>query len=267
MSLTNLQVAEEAARAAGLVLMEHFRRGVATREKGVANMVTDADVDAERAIVAVIQRHRPDHQVLAEEGHRGDTAAEHLWVVDPLDGTHNFAHGLPHFAVSIGYHKRGQPELGVVLDPNSGSWYRAERGRGAFHNDQRVLVNDHRGLDQAMLACGFPYDRGALMEATLAAMGDLIRQKIHGIRRLGTASLDLCWVGLGRFGGFFEYLLAPWDFAAARLFVEEAGGTVTDAQGRPLGLERSSVLATNGHLHPAMLAIVGRHLPCGRGPG
>ncbi len=261
MSSDVLQVAEEAASAAGLLVMDHFKRSVAARAKGVANMVTDADFAAEHAIVDVIRRRRPGDDVLAEEGHTADVDAERLWVVDPLDGTHNFAHGLPHFAVSIAYYERGEPLVGVVLNPNTNEWYRAIRGHGAFHNDQRVCVNGHDSLNQAMLACGFPYDRDALMDATLAAMGDLIRAEIHGIRRLGTASLDLCWVGLGRFGGFFEYLLSPWDFAAARLFVEEAGGKVTDGRGASLGLRPSSVLATNGRLHSPILEIVRGHHP------
>src|SRR5262245_26755212 len=115
MSLTEMQIAEEAARAAGAIVMEHFRRGVAMRSKAVANMVTDADLDAERTIVDIIRHHRPDHQVLAEEVHRADPSAAHLWVVDPVDGTHNFAHGLPHFAVSIAYYENSQPRVGVVL--------------------------------------------------------------------------------------------------------------------------------------------------------
>lgn len=261
MSLTELHVAEEAARDAAEVLRDHFRRGVAIRSKGVANFVTDADLEAERAVVDVIRKYRPDHVVMAEETERGDPNAEHLWVVDPLDATHNFAHQVPHFSVSIAYYRQGRAEVGVVVDPLSDDWYRAVRGQGAFLNGQPVRVGDQERLDQTMLACGFPYDRDALMESTLSAMGDLIRAEIHGIRRMGCASLDLCWVGLGRFAGFFEYLLSPWDYAAGRLFVEEAGGTVTDGRGEPLGLGKSSVLATNGKIHDAMLAIVARHHP------
>lgn len=261
MSLTELHVAEEAARAAAELLRDHYHRGVTMHSKDVANFVTDADLDAERAIAAVIRKHRPHHQILAEETERGDSSAEHLWVVDPLDATHNFAHRVPHFSTSIAYYRNGVAEVGVVVDPLLDDWYRAVRGQGAYLNGLPVHVNDHDQLNQTMLACGFPYDRGSLMEATLKAMGDLIRAEIHGIRRMGCASLDLCWVGLGRFAGFFEYLLSPWDFAAGRLFVEEAGGKATNCRGGPLGLEKSGVLATNGKIHPAMLEIVSRNHP------
>ncbi|MFO0957938.1 MAG: inositol monophosphatase family protein [Isosphaeraceae bacterium] len=261
MSLTELHIAEAAARDAAGVLREHFRRGVSMRSKEIANFVTDADLEAERAIVAAIRKHRPDHEILAEETERGDAGAEHLWVVDPLDATHNFAHQVPHFSTSIAYYRDGRAEVGVVVNPLTDEWYRAERGKGAFLNGMPVRVNDHERLDQTMLACGFPYDRGALMEATLKSMGDLIRSEIHGIRRMGCASLDLCWVGLGRFAGFFEYLLSPWDYAAGRLFVEEAGGVVTDCRGGALGLGKSPVLATNGKIHAAMLEIVARNHP------
>lgn len=261
MTRTELHVAEEAARAAGEILLRHRRQGVVLRSKDVANLVTDADLEAERAIVAVIRRAFPNHAILAEEAHQGDVTAEHLWVVDPLDATHNFAHGLPHFAVSIAYYRAGRAVVGVVYNPCNDDWYRATRGGGAFHNGAPVRVSQHSRLDETMLACGFPYDRGALMEATLAAMGDLIRAEIHGIRRMGCASLDLCWVGLGWFAGFFEYRLAPWDFAAGRIFIEEAGGRVTNGLGQPLGLESASVLASNGALHDALLEIVQRHHP------
>jgi myo-inositol-1(or 4)-monophosphatase len=261
MSVTVVHVAENAARAAGEILLRHFRRGVALRSKAAANFVTDADLEAEHAIAGVIRHHFPHHEILAEEAHQGSPQAEHLWVVDPLDGTHNFAHQIPHFAVSIAYYRAGRLELGVVHDPVRDDWYRATLGGGAFHNGRPARVSQFTRLDEVMLACGFPYDRGVLMEATLAAMGDLIRREIHGIRRMGTASLDICWVGLGRFSGFFEYLLSPWDFAAGQLFVEEAGGRVTNCLGDPLRLARSSVLASNGPLHDAVLEVVRRHSP------
>jgi myo-inositol-1(or 4)-monophosphatase len=256
-----LTVAEEAARAGGEVLARYSRDGVEMRSKDVANLVSDADVEAEQAIVAVIRRAFPGHEILGEEAHASDVGAEHLWIVDPLDRTNNFAHKLPHYAVSIAYYRAGRAECGVVLNPARDEWHVAVRGQGAYQDCRRVQVADHSRLDQALVGVGFYYNRGALMDATLAAIGDLKRMHIHGIRRFGTASLDLCMVGLGVFGTYFELELSPWDFAAGRLFVEEAGGRVTTCRGEPLPLVRTSILATNGRLHGAVLEVVRDHLP------
>ncbi|RUL87118.1 inositol monophosphatase family protein [Tautonia sociabilis] len=262
MSRTELVVAERAARAAGEVLGRWFREGVSHRSKEVANLVTDADLEAERAIVEVLSAEVPGHSILGEEEARvGSPEAEHLWVVDPLDGTNNFAHAIPHFAVSIAYYRNGIPEVGVVLSPIRGEFFTATRGGGAFVDGLPARVARHERLDQALVGVGFYYDRGAMMEATLRSIGDLFRRNIHGIRRFGTAALDLCMVGCGQLGAFFEYQLSPWDFAAGRLFVEEAGGRVTNCLGRPLPLTVSSVLASNGPLHEETLAVVQRHLP------
>ncbi len=254
-------VARQAALAGGEIVMGYFRRGVTMRGKQSFNLVSDADLEAERAIVQVIRQSFPDHSILGEELHQADATAEHLWVIDPLDGTNNFAHHIPHFAISIAYYYRGQAACGVVYDPVHNDWYCAAQGRGAWHNEQRVRVAEQNRLDEVIVGVGFFYDRGAMMKATLAAIHDLFLEQIHGIRRFGAASLDLCSVGDGRFGAFFEYELAPWDFAAGRLFVEEAGGRVTTCRGEPLPLAKTSVLASNGRLHQAALDIVGKYVP------
>jgi myo-inositol-1(or 4)-monophosphatase len=261
MTTPELTVAEDAARAAGSILRRHFREGVVMRNKDVANLVSDADVEAENAVVESIRRHFPDHAVLGEEAHKADLSAEHLWVVDPLDGTANFAHKIPAVAVSIAYYRAGRAEVGVVYNPITDDWYVAVRGQGATHNGEPARVNEHTRLDETMVGVGFPYDRGALMEATLAAIGDVIRAEVHGVRRIGSAALDLCMVGTGLFGAYFEYQLSPWDYAAGRLFVEEAGGRVTDARGGPLGLGKVGVLASNGPLHTPMLDLILPHHP------
>jgi myo-inositol-1(or 4)-monophosphatase len=256
---TELIVARAAAEAGGQVVARYFGQGLAMRSKESYNLVSDADVQAEEAVVRVIRRSFPDHAVLAEEKHSAEIDQPHLWVVDPLDGTNNFAHNIPHFAVSVAYYREGRPQIGVVHNPVRGEWFQAVRGAGAWAQDRRVQVDGARQLDQVLVGLGFYYDRGAMMEATLLAMRDLFRAHVHGIRRFGTASLDLCWVGQGNFGAFFEYELSPWDFAAAALFVQEAGGCVTTCQGQPLPLLKGSVLASNGHLHAAMLEVVQRH--------
>ncbi len=256
-------IAEEAARAGGAIAARYFRDGVTMRTKDVANLVSDADVEAEHAIAAVIKRAFPSHAILGEEAHEGDSTAEHLWIIDPIDGTNNFAHKIPHFAVSVAYYLAGEAQCGVVYNPVREEWHTAAKGQGAFHDGRQVHVDDATRLDEVLVGVGFYYDRGAMMEATLQAVGDLKRRQIHGIRRFGTASLDLCMVGLGRYGAYFEYELSPWDFAAGRLFVEEAGGRVTDARGEPLPLGKSSILASNRALHEAMLEVVRARHPGG----
>lgn len=259
MSVSFFEVAEQAARTGGEIVSRYFREGTAVRSKESYNLVTDADLESERQVVEVIRRAFPDHAILGEELHEADVSAEHLWIVDPLDGTNNFAHGIPHLAVSIAYYHGGVPQCGVILNPLRDDCYTCRRGEGAWHNGRRVHVSAETQLAQALIGVGFYYDRGRMMEATLAAIGDLFRGKIHGMRRFGTASLDLCQVGVGMFGAYFEFQLAPWDFAAGRLFVEEAGGRVTTCQGASLPLAMTSVLASNGHLHEAVREIVSRH--------
>ncbi len=239
MDMPELSVAEEAARAGGVVVSRYFREGIAMRTKDVANLVSDADLEAEHAVVDVIRRTYPDHEILAEETHDGDVTAEHLWIVDPLDGTNNFAHKIPQFAVSVAYYRGGVAQCGLIFNPIRNDWHVAVRGQGAYFNGERTRVGTETTLGEVMVGVGFYYDRGAKMEATLAAIGDFKRNhQIHGIRRFGAATLDLCMVALGHLGGYFEFTLSPWDFAAGRLFVEEAGGKVTDCLGNPLPLAK-----------------------------
>lgn len=258
-----LEVALQAAQKAGNIIAEFFVKGTAIRTKESYNLVTDADVNAEHSIAETIRNAFPNHAILGEEGHTADVSSEHLWVVDPLDGTNNFAHHIPHFAVSIGYYHRGVAQLGVILNPVTSDWFFAVRGQGAWYRNQRARVSDEATLEKAMIGIGFYYDRGIMMEATLLAIRDFFRQNIHGVRRFGTASLDLCQVGLGRYGAYFEYQLHPWDFAAGRLFVEEAGGLVTDCEGSELPMSRTSCLASNRLLHAASLDITKRYWKCG----
>jgi myo-inositol-1(or 4)-monophosphatase len=263
MKSRELSVAETAVRAASEILVRYFREGVQMRSKDVSNLVSDADIEAERAVVQVIKDAFPTHEVLAEEVQKGDPTAEHLWVVDPLDGTNNFAHRVPHFAISLAYYRRGEPICGIIANPVRDEWHVAVRGEGAFCNGERVRVGDETRLNEVLVGVGFYYDRGARMEATLEAVGELKRCHVHGMRRFGTASLDLCMVGMGLFGAYFEYELSPWDFAAGRLFVEEAGGRVTTCRGEPPKLGQTSILASNGLIHDEVLEVVLRYHPGG----
>ncbi|TWU20285.1 Inositol-1-monophosphatase [Novipirellula galeiformis] len=262
-----LQTAARAARMGGEVLMRYFREGVVIRNKSESggktyDLVSDADLESEQTIAQFLRSRFPGHELLGEESLAGGaTDAEHLWIIDPLDGTNNFAHRLPHFAVSIAYYHHGQPIVGVVYNPVREEMYTATQGGGAFLNGESVSVCDSQTLSQTLVGCGFYYDRGDMMRSTLAAIEEFFGHDIHGIRRFGTASLDLCQVGCGQFGGFFEYQLSPWDFAAGRLFVTEAGGQVTEGHGQPLPLKTTSLVASNSRLHDAMIEITKRHHP------
>lgn len=258
------EIAFEAALAGSRIILDYYQRGVAMRAKEEDesfNLVSDADIESEKAIAKIIGTAFPDHEILGEEENSGDTSASDLWIVDPLDGTNNFAHRIPHFAVSIAYYRNSEPYCGVVVNPVRGDWYWAMKGRGAFHNGRRLKVDPAKTLDQCMIGCGFYYDRGAMMEATLRAVHDFFKQNIHGIRRFGTAALDFCQVADGLFGAFFEYQLHPWDFAAGRLIVEEAGGLVTNGLGEPLPIAKTSAIVSNTTLHPKCLEIVRTHHP------
>lgn len=263
------RVARSAAETGGQVLRHYYERGVEVRSKpdaegGQHNLVSDADLESEKVIADTIRSSFPTHELLGEEQLVGDLDAEHLWIIDPLDGTNNFAHGLPHFAISIAYCYRGVPIVGVVFNPVRQDWFTATRGHGARWNNVPINVSSEQTLSEAIIACGFHYDRGAMMRATLGAIEELFSQhRIHGIRRMGTAALDFCAVAAGHFGGFFEYYLSPWDFAAGMLIVEEAGGTVTNSRGEPMPLAAGGVVVSNGILHPGLSDIVARHLPEG----
>lgn len=259
-----LHVAKTAAKAGGEIASGYFQQGVAIRSKNDTksyDLVTDADVESERAIADVIRKSFPDHQILGEESLTGDTQADDLWIVDPIDGTTNFAHGIPHFAISIAYYQKGIGQCGVVYNPAREDWFWATNGGGAFHNGSPIQTATEDSLDQVLVGVGFYYDRGAMMEATLAAVHELFEQHIHCIRRFGTAALDLCQVAMGNFGAFFEFQLSSWDFAAGAIIVNEAGGVITTCDGSMLPLDKTSVLAANTQLHNIMTELLKKHLP------
>ena len=259
-----LPVAIEAARAGGEILQEHSRRGVTMRNKGGGvsyDLVSDADVDSEREIVRLIREAFPDDEIIGEEGQAGDSAAPRLWIIDPLDGTNNYAHNVPHYAVSIGFYESGSAAAGVVYQPTTDTVYTATRGGGAWIGKPdgsrvRARCGGESSLSEVLIGCGFYYDRGEVMRRTLASIETLFGRDIHGIRRMGTASLDLVMVGLGLYGGFFEYELSAWDFAAGALFVTEAGGVMSDTEGEVLPIAKSSVLAAAPGIHSDLLAVV-----------
>ena len=256
-------------KAASKILLRHFdlhgpSASTTTKsgDHGAEGLVTIADIEAERAILEIIRPEFPDDEILAEEsGSRNVVGDEFTWVIDPLDGTNNFAHGIPQFSISIACCRNGKPEIGIVIEPTRNDWFVAVHGRGAWQNGKQVQVASHKSLAESIIGVGFYYDRGEMMRATLRSIEQVFEANALGVRRFGSAALDLVNVGLGRFGGYFEYTLSPWDFAAGMLFVTEAGGEVSDCRVAPLTLKRTSVLATNGLLHSVLGEIVSRNCP------
>ncbi len=231
--------------------MDRWKRTRRIQFKGEINLVTDADRQSEETIVSLLRSRFPDHQILAEEGSTGGNSGRYRWIIDPLDGTTNYAHGYPHFAVSIALEQAGTVTLGVVYDPILKELFLAQRGKGATLNGRPLAVSSVDQLIHALVCTGFPYDRSQF-SATLRRWEYFVR-RAQGVRRDGSAALDLCYVGAGHFDAFWEDHLSPWDAAAAALIVQEAGGQVTDFQGHAPNIYRGDLVATNGLLHSAML--------------
>jgi myo-inositol-1(or 4)-monophosphatase len=245
-----METAKEAARAAGDCLMGMLGKATVSEKGMTQNLVTEADLAAEQLVTELIRSRFPSHQFLLEEGQStGGADAEHLWIIDPLDATNNFAHNIPHFSVSIAYANRGEIRAGVVLDPTRNELFHASLGSGTFLNDKPVHVTGATRLEECIVGTGFYYDRGAMMKRTLDSIHTLFSRNVRGIRRMGSAAIDIAWVACGRFDGFFEYRLEPWDYSAGMLLVREAGGRCTDRSGAPLQINSRSVIATNGRVH------------------
>ncbi len=223
--------------------------------KGDVNLVTEMDFLSEKIIVSEIRRRYPEHGFLAEEKTQEKTASPYRWIIDPLDGTTNYAHGYPIYAVSIALEKKGEIILGAVYDPSREELFVAEKGKGARLNGRRIRVSSVTTISQSLLATGFPYD----LRESKANNFDHFQNfalRVHAVRRAGSAALDLCYVAAGRFDGFWEMKLGPWDLAAGSLMVQEAGGRVTDFRGRPLSLDGKEVLASNSRIHREMMKIL-----------
>jgi myo-inositol-1(or 4)-monophosphatase len=248
-----LNTAVEIARESGALLAKLFTEPVEISYKRRSDLVTAADRRSEALIVERLRRHFPEHGIVAEEGGGHSAPSEYCWYVDPLDGTTNFAHGFPIFCVTLGLACSGEVIAGVVYDPTRDDLYTTERGGGAYLNGRRLQVSRTEKLSEGLVATGFP---------PFATNHDLnikfyfrFTEISHGIRRCGSAALDLCSVAAGRFDGFWELKLNPWDKAAGSLLVTEAGGCMSDLQGRPFDLLGDDVLASNGLIHDQMLEV------------
>jgi myo-inositol-1(or 4)-monophosphatase len=259
--LVHLDAVEAVARAGGRELLARFRRlgPDEVSEKARNDLVSAADRAAEASIVAAILERFPGHRILSEEvGQLGEGSGP-TWIVDPLDGTANFVHGFPHFSVSIAVEVDGRLALAVVFDPLKGDTFRAAAGHGAWWNGRPCRVNDRPGLTGAMLATGFPFRSHRHLDTYLAIFHDVFL-RCHGVRRAGSAALDLAYTAAGVFDGFFEFALAPWDVAAGALLVAEAGGVVTDMRGGPDVVASGDVVAGSPGVHRELLEVVGSHL-------
>jgi len=255
-----LETAIHAARQAGKVLSRYARTGFRVENKSAIDLVTEADHAAEQCVIDVILASYPDHAFLAEErGRIGQSQSPYVWIIDPLDGTTNFAHGFPTYCVSIGLEYKEQCVLGVVYDPTRDELFSATRGGGARINDQPIKVSQTAQLDQALLVTGFAYN---IRETPNNNLDHFARfaLRVQGLRRTGSAALDLCYVAAGRFDGFWEVKLNPWDMAAGLVILCEAGGRVTDFCGQSHSLYGQELVASNGHLHDSMISVIRKSL-------
>jgi myo-inositol-1(or 4)-monophosphatase len=246
----------EAAHAAGALIRDNWQRPKEISHKGAIDLVTSVDRNAERCIVDLLQRTFPGHSILAEEETDFVGSQDsYRWIIDPLDGTTNFAHGYPQFCVSIALEHQQDLLLGVVYDPLRRECFAAIRGRGATLNGQPIRISTVPELDKALLATGFPYDRRDNADFYLAYFKAFLT-RCQGIRRAGAAALDLCYVACGRLDGFWELKLKPWDSAAGSLIVEESGGRMSDFSGNIFSIRGNETMASNGAIHAAMVEVM-----------
>jgi len=246
----------EISKKAGSLIREGFGTAFKIEYKtNESNLVTEIDKASEELIINFIKGKYPSHSILAEEGGDVRKDSEYLWVVDPLDGTTNFAHGLPIFSVSIGVQKNGETIAGVVYDVMRDIVYSAEKGSGAFANSDKINVSKENKLEHSLLVTGFPYNVAENPEGAFERFTTLTK-KARGIRRLGSAAIDFCYLASGVFEGFWEVYLHPWDICGGKLIAEEAGGIVTDFHGNSIDIFSKKILATNNQIHKQIIEVM-----------
>ena len=251
------RTAIKAAKEAGKIILSYYSKNVNAISKGSTyNLVTKADIASEDKIISIIKSKFPGHSILTEESGEEMHKSDYCWVIDPLDGTNNFYHKFPMFCVSIALYKKGKPLIGVVFDPLKKELFYAEKNKGAFLNNKKIRVSNTTTLSKSLLALGFYYERGSLMRKTLDQMKRFFYEDVHGIRRAGSAALDICYTACGRFDGYWELYLNPWDYAAGSLIVMEAGGRITDTQGQKYSLMMKNIVASNGKIHKDMIRVL-----------
>jgi len=246
----------DAVEVGAVELKKFFNGSFVISSKGTLNdLVTEADHASEKAIIALIQKNHPDHFILSEETGSIIQDSEYKWIIDPIDGTINFAHGIPICCVSIGVEYKGEMIMGAVLNPFMNELFVAEKGKGATLNGNKIQVSEETNLLKSCLVTGFPYQYLDSENGPLQIFEKLIRKAIP-VRRLGSAALDLCWTAAGRFDGFYEHKLQAWDSAAGFLMVQEAGGVVTDLAGEPYNPYQPGIIATNGKIHAQLESVI-----------
>ncbi|MBI5155433.1 inositol monophosphatase [Candidatus Poribacteria bacterium] len=248
---------ERLCRAAGTIQLQHFRCLAGYERKGAIDLLTIADQESEAALVGMIRESFPGHRILAEEGGEvGGGDSDYLWVIDPLDGTTNYAHGIPLFAVSVALQHAGTTIAGGVLAPAIGDLYLGTLGHGATRNGEAIHVSQVVSLNDALLVTGFPYDRSKFVGWLMGTFGRFLTRS-QGMLRLGAAALDMSFVASGCLDGFYEANLHPWDIAAGALLIEEEGGRVTDFAGRPFHIHTKRMACSNGRIHGELLGVLG----------
>lgn len=244
------------AKEAGEVAREGFRKNMIVETKGsLTNLVTEYDKKSEEIIINFIRKEFPTHSILAEESGTQEKSSEYIWVIDPIDGTTNYAHGLPIFSVSIGVQKNNELIYGVVYDVMRDTVYSSEKGSGAYCNGRKLNVSANDDLRKSVLVTGFPYNVHENPDYAFERFTAFLKIA-RAIRRLGSAALDMCYVAEGVFDGFWEVSLNPWDMAAGKLLIEEAGGLVTNFAGEPINIYLKQILATNKKVHQSMMKIL-----------
>ncbi len=246
-----------AASRAGEILRHYWGKTHEIEKKGAIDLVTEADVASEKAIIEIIRSAFPHHTVVAEESGVTPGIDSHQWIIDPLDGTTNYAHGLAEFAVSIAFAFEGEPVLGLVLSPVAGELFCGAKGNGATLNGQPIQTSRTKRLGDSLLVTGFPYEIRPLIRPLMDRLERCL-MAAQGIRRLGSAALDLCYVACGRFDGFWEQNLAPWDTAAGAVIAQEAGASISDFSNGSYSIDKKEILATNGLIHHELSALLTR---------
>jgi len=254
-SLSYLEVAEKAAREAGKVLKDNLGKVKEIEYKAKNSLVTEVDNLSEELIIKIIKSSFPSHDIFAEESGRDKRTSSHVWIIDPLDGTTNYAHTYPVFSVSIALEVEGIIRLGIVYDPMREEFFSAELGNGAYMNSKGIKVSQTRIVEESLLCTGFTHENEWMVDENLRHFENFIR-RARALRRDGSAALDLCYVACGRYDGFWELGLHPWDTAAGFLVLKEAGGLVTDFSNKEFSIYDEEILATNGIIHDEMISVI-----------
>lgn len=249
------RVGIEAIYSGARVLRNHFGRIAQINQKGAFDLVTEADTESEKQIMETILKAFPDHAILAEESGVNKGSAEYQWLIDPLDGTTNYVHQLPFFTIAIALAVHDKIELGLVLNPMDGELYSAIAGNGAALNGKPINVSSTASVSDSLLVTGFPYDFNEIVEPAMKRFS-VCQQASQGVRRLGSAALDICYLACGRFDGFWEQNLKPWDKAASAIIAAEAGAVITDFSNQPFSINQKEILVTNGRIHEELLSLL-----------